>query len=48
METKEVLVQERLMGEPGGFGLRNYWVRPIYNIIRDIEKKQYKIWKSKY
>lgn len=37
IETKEVLVTRRYSGEPGGFGLRNYWVRTVYNVINQVE-----------
>jgi hypothetical protein len=45
MNTKEVLIHERLRGEPRGFGLRNYWAGAIYSIIKDIKKLHYKNWK---
>lgn len=48
LETKEILLHEKLRGEPAGVGLRNYWVGSIYFVIKDIKKKKYKLWKSKY
>lgn len=36
IESKEVLVTRRYSGEPGGFGLRNYWVRTVYNVINQV------------
>jgi len=33
-------------GEPGGFGYRNYWIRPIANIFKDMAKGDWKYWKS--
>jgi hypothetical protein len=48
MATKEILLQERLVGKPRGFGLRNYWAGSIYGIMNDIRDTQYKAWKRKY
>lgn len=48
MATKEILIQERLRGEPKGFGVRNYWAGSIYDVIKHIETKEYKVWASKY
>lgn len=47
MGSKKVLFQDRLVEKAGGFGFRNYWVKPIANAIEDIDKKKYKEWKSK-
>ena len=47
LKTKEVLIHERLIGLPGGFGLRNYWAGSIYNIMKDIRKIHYKKWRNK-
>ena len=46
LNNKEILVHERLRGEPAGFGLRNYWAGSIYRIMKDIEKIYYKKWKK--
>lgn len=48
MKTGKVLFQERIKGEPGGFGLRNYWAGSIHQVIEKIEKDYYKDWKEKY
>lgn len=48
MNTKEVLIQEKITGKPGGLGLRNYWAGSIYSLIKQIDKKYYKIWKEKF
>lgn len=48
MKTKEILIHERLRGEPCGFGLRNYWAGSVYNIIKDIRKVHYYKWKKKF
>jgi hypothetical protein len=48
METNQVLIQERLRGEPRGFGLRNYWAGSLYDVIKQIEKQKYRLWKNTY
>jgi hypothetical protein len=48
MATKEILIHERLRGEPSGFGLRNYWAGSIYSVIKEIRKKHYRTWKKRF
>jgi hypothetical protein len=48
METKEVLLSERYVQKPGGFSIRNYWARTIYDTIDRIDSKDYNAWKKKY
>jgi hypothetical protein len=48
LKTNKVLIHDRLRGQPGGFGLRNYWAGSIYSVIKDISKNRYKVWKSTY
>ncbi|MDB5257992.1 MAG: hypothetical protein JWM14_2687 [Chitinophagaceae bacterium] len=48
LSTKQILIQDRIKGEPSGIGLRNYWASTVYRVIKKIEKTQYKAWKSKY
>ena len=43
--TKEIILTERMIGKPGGFGFRNYWAGSIYDIIKQIKKKKSKEWK---
>ncbi len=47
LNTKKVLFTQRLTGKPGGFGLRNFWGRSIYNIIGDIKKKEFEMWRRR-
>jgi hypothetical protein len=47
LANNEVLVSERMTGEPGGAGFRNYWAGSVYKIILAFEKN-YKDLKSKY
>lgn len=42
--TGEVLLSKHMAGNAGGFGLRNYWAKSYYNVMKDIGKKQWKVW----
>ncbi|MDC0231506.1 hypothetical protein OAK19_06025, partial [Aureispira] len=44
--SKEVLFSERLSGDAGGFGFRNYWARTFYNVIESIRKSRFRKWKK--
>jgi len=44
MATSKVLLTERLTEKPGGFGLRNYWAKSIYEAIDDIKDKKFEEW----
>ncbi|MBN2272700.1 MAG: hypothetical protein JXR41_08230 [Bacteroidales bacterium] len=46
MKTGEVILHERLRGEPSGFGLRNYWANSIYRVIRNIKYYYFAVWKG--
>ena len=46
--TKNVLFTEKMLSEPSGFGIRNYWAGSIARILKQIEGKTYKSWKEKY
>ena len=46
--SKKILYKEQMSGKPGGFGLRNYWVGAIMDILKQIDSNQYKYWKMKY
>ena len=46
---KKVLLTERVEGKTGmGFGFRNYWASSIKKMLDEVEKKNYKDWKTKY
>jgi hypothetical protein len=47
MGTGRVILQERLRGQPGGIGLRNYWANSIQKVIRDIGEYYYWEWKKR-
>jgi hypothetical protein len=48
MGSKEVLFTERVVGEPKGFGMRNYWAGCIYQVINKIGKKEFEMWRKKH
>lgn len=48
MNNGKVLFTERMLGKSGGFGFRNYWARPIAEILEDIKKSKYKQWSASY
>ena len=45
MNTGTVLLQQRLRGEPKGFGFRNYWANSICRVIRNIRDYYYWEWR---
>jgi len=46
LAKKKVLLAERLTGSTGGFGLRNYWLSPVYKVLNDIDKHRYEDWEE--
>lgn len=48
METKEVLLAEKLNGKPGGFGMRNYWANACNDVLNHIKAKDFPRWKNAY
>ena len=48
IKTKKVLIKQHIYAKPGGFGLRNYWARTIYNALKSIDSSYYKKWKKEY
>jgi len=46
MGSKKVLIAKRLAGEAAGFGFRNYWARPVYEVLKTVQKPEYDKWKS--
>lgn len=44
--TSEIILMEHYTGKAGGFGLRNFWARSVYEVIEKLEKN-YKTWKKK-
>ncbi len=48
MGTKEVIFTERMVAEPKGFGMRNFWGGCIYTILTKIQKKEFEMWRKKH
>ena len=47
MMTGEILLHQRLRGQPSGFGLRNYWANSVHKVIRNIRDYYYWEWKKR-
>lgn len=47
MATKQILIHQKIKGEPKGFGLRNYWAGSVYSVIKKIKRTYYKQWKDR-
>lgn len=45
-DTKEVVLCEKFLKKPAGFGTRNYWARTFYNIFFDIQSQAYMRWEN--
>ncbi|WP_346320745.1 hypothetical protein [Chitinophaga sp. YIM B06452] len=48
MSNKRVLLTERVTGKAGGFGFRNYWAKPVEEVLKKIKNSKYNEWKKKY
>lgn len=48
METKEVLLQERVQGLVIGAGIRNYWAGSYFNVMEYIRDDRYPRWKKRH
>jgi hypothetical protein len=48
IDSKKVLLTERISGKAKGFGMRNYWAHSYYKVMKNIDKYQYKSWTDKY
>jgi len=44
----KVLLTERMKGDSGGIGFRNYWANTVYEVIKQIKLSKYKEWKTRY
>ena len=42
--TCEIIFSDRIISEPGGYGLRNYWAGSVYKTLKTIQKKKWKKW----
>jgi hypothetical protein len=46
MKTNTVLFTTYKAGKPGGFGFRNYWAKPLYTVLKDMDD-DFKSWNKK-
>ena len=44
--TQEVVVCEKFLKTPAGFGTRNYWARTFYNVFYDIQTNAFLRWEN--
>lgn len=47
MSTKEVLLTQRVVSPPSGFGMRNFWAGAINGALVKIKKKEFENWRTK-
>lgn len=46
LPSKTLLFHDKLLGKPRGFGLRNYWGGSIYDVVKQIKRSKYRVWKK--
>lgn len=46
MDTKEVLLQERIKGTAGGSGTRNYWAGSYFSVMEYVKDEAYPKWRK--
>lgn len=42
--TRKVLITEKFTEKPGGIGLRNYWMKPVFEVMMKSSADAYKNW----
>ncbi|MFN8284228.1 MAG: hypothetical protein U0U67_13500 [Chitinophagales bacterium] len=47
LSSKKVILSEKMSGKAAGFGFRNFWTRPIYDMIKDIQMTYSSKWSTK-
>jgi hypothetical protein len=45
-ETQEVVLCEKFLKTPAGFGTRNYWARTFYNVFYDVQTNAFLRWEN--
>lgn len=48
MKTNEILLHQHYTTAAGGFGMRNYWAKTIFNTIKIIKDSSYFDWKKEF
>lgn len=44
--TSQVVLCEKFLKKPGGFGTRNYWARTFYNLLFDVKSQAFMRWEN--
>ncbi len=44
LSSQEVIFTEKRIGRPGGAGLRNYWANSVFNMMEEINRKDWNRW----
>jgi hypothetical protein len=47
LETKKVVLTERMIGKAQGFGFRNYYSYTVYKVIQEVKKNKFDEWVKK-
>lgn len=47
MATHKLLIAEKFSAKPGGFGLRNYWAKTVFEVMTKSSAEAYKDWAKK-
>jgi hypothetical protein len=48
MATQKVLIAEKFTAKPGGFGLRNYWAKTVFEVMTKSSADAYEDWAKTY
>jgi len=48
LDSKRIIYTQRMGAKPYGFGLRNLWIRPVYDILNKIKSPEYKRWRKAF
>lgn len=45
-QNNQIIFNEKVTGEPRGFGLRNYWAGALYHALQKIQRTEWRIWRK--
>ena len=48
MGSHKVVLTERVHGDPGGAGMRNYWANAIHDMMEKMRSKEFRAWRKRY
>jgi hypothetical protein len=48
LNTKEILITERILSRPVGSGVRNYWAGAVRETMEKLERKNMEVWRKKF